>query len=108
MSYVVTQRCAGSCHSECVSVCPCECFYRIDDPQMLVIEPEACIDCGACEAACPVQAIFHEDDVPERYQDAIALNAERWSEGEHQTEAAPPLAGARTLEEVLAAEATSS
>lgn len=104
MAYVVTGRCIDCCYTDCVSVCPCNCFYRIESPAMLVIEPDACICCGACIPACPVQAIYPEDEVPEPYRDFIALNAERWSDGEPIGDATRPLATAVDLETVHARE----
>jgi ferredoxin len=74
MAFVVTQPCFGCKYTDCVVVCPCECFY--EGEKMLYILPDECIDCGACEPECPVEAIFHEDAVPEAWRDFIALNAE--------------------------------
>jgi ferredoxin len=63
-----------------VVVCPVECFY--EGEMMLYIHPDECIDCEACVPECPVEAIFHEDNVPEEWQSYIALNAERAQSGE--------------------------
>ena len=60
--YVVTEPCRGCKYTDCVVVCPVECFYEGDD--MLFIDPESCIDCGACVPECPVTAIYREDEVP--------------------------------------------
>ena len=62
MTYVVTEDCIKCKYMDCVEVCPVDCFYEGDN--MLVIHPDECIDCGACEPACPVTAIYAEDDVP--------------------------------------------
>ena len=62
MSYVVTENCIKCKHTECVEVCPVECFH--EGEFSLVINPEECIDCSLCESECPVNAIFFEDDVP--------------------------------------------
>jgi ferredoxin len=75
MAFVVTEPCKGCKYTDCVVACPCECFYEGDD--MLYIDPVDCIDCGACEPECPVNAIFRDSDVPEKWQSYIALNAER-------------------------------
>jgi ferredoxin len=75
MAYVVTQPCQGCKYTDCVVVCPCECFYEGDD--MLYIDPVDCIDCGACVPECPVSAIYQDIDVPEQWTSYIALNAER-------------------------------
>ena len=63
MTHVVVEPCSGCKYTDCVVVCPVECFYEGD--QMLYIHPEECIDCEACVPECPVEAIFHEDNVPE-------------------------------------------
>lgn len=74
MAFVVTEPCFGCKYTDCVVVCPCECFH--EGEQMLFIDPEECIDCAACVTECPVGAIYHEDDVPEPWREYIALNAE--------------------------------
>jgi ferredoxin len=77
MTYVVCEPCCDCKYTDCVAVCPCDCFYQ--DEQMLYIDPEACIDCGACVSECPVEAIFRDTDVPRAWQQFVALNAERVS-----------------------------
>ena len=92
MTYVITQKCAGTCDTACVDVCPCECILgpvpldelrqvtasergsRFPGVQMF-IDPDECIDCGACEAECPVAAIYLDDDVPEERRGDIERNA---------------------------------
>lgn len=74
MAFVVTAACFGCKYTDCVVVCPCDCFR--EGEQMLYIDPDACIDCDACAAECPVAAIFHEDNVPQDQQEFIVLNAE--------------------------------
>lgn len=74
MSLVVTEPCVDCKYTDCVTVCPTDAFREGD--RMLYIDPEACIDCFACLPECPVGAIFHEDDVPEKWHGYIALNAE--------------------------------
>lgn len=102
MAYVIALPCVDVMDRACVEVCPVDCIYEADAPdkpsvgsgpkftipdglstenvsllkRMLVIHPEECIDCGACEPECPVQAIFAEDDVPEEWHEFIALNAQ--------------------------------
>ena len=75
MAFVVTQPCQECKYTDCVVVCPCECFH--EDNDMLYIDPEQCIDCAACEAECPVTAIYSDSDVPAKWKAYIALNAER-------------------------------
>ncbi len=74
MAFVVTEQCIKCKYSDCVEVCPVDCFH--EGPNMLVIDPEECIDCALCEPECPVEAIMAEDDVPESQQQFIELNAE--------------------------------
>jgi ferredoxin len=74
MTYVVTESCIRCKYTDCVDVCPVDCFR--EGPNFLVIDPEECIDCTLCVAECPVEAIFAEDDVPEGQRRFIALNAE--------------------------------
>jgi len=91
MAYVVTEPCIGTKDRSCVEVCPVDCFYNNKDAElnksagkepgkegdvgMLVIHPDECIHCGACEPECPVDAIFEDDDVPEKWKDYVELNA---------------------------------
>jgi ferredoxin len=92
MTYVITQKCIGTCDTACVDVCPCDCILgpvpldelrqapaaergsRFPGIQMF-IDPDVCIDCGACEAECPVAAIFLDDDVPDEHRGDIERNA---------------------------------
>ena len=74
MTHVVTENCIKCKHTDCVDVCPVDCFR--EGPNFLVIEPDECIDCAVCIPECPVNAIFLEDDVPEDQRAFIALNVE--------------------------------
>ena len=74
MTFVVTDACIKCKFMDCIEVCPVDCFYEGEN--MLVIDPEVCIDCGACVSACPVEAIFADSDVPEKWQSFTAVNAE--------------------------------
>jgi ferredoxin len=75
MTYVVTESCIKCKYTDCVDVCPVDCFR--EGPNMLVIDPDECIDCTLCVPECPVEAIFAEDDVPDAQKEFTALNAER-------------------------------
>lgn len=90
MTHVVCKDCFGCKYTDCVVVCPVECFY--EGEQMVYIHPEECIDCEACVPECPVEAIFHEDNVPEGEEGFTALNAEMASQCEVITEQKEPLA----------------
>jgi ferredoxin len=74
MTYVVTESCIRCKYTDCVDVCPVDCFR--EGPNFLVIDPDECIDCTLCVAECPVEAIYAEDDVPDDQQQFKALNAE--------------------------------
>jgi NAD-dependent dihydropyrimidine dehydrogenase PreA subunit len=104
MTYVVAEPCIGTKDRSCVEVCPVDCFFNHKDAQlnqqigkapskdgdfgMLVIHPDECIHCGACEPECPVEAIFEDDAVPEKWKNFIELNASAIAElGEKELEA---------------------
>ena len=74
MTHVVAEPCFACKYTDCVVVCPVECFY--EGEQILYIHPDECIDCEACVPECPVEAIYAEDDVPATQVDFVALNAE--------------------------------
>src|SRR5450631_975034 len=74
MTYVVTETCIRCKYTDCVDVCPVDCFR--EGPNFLVIDPDECIDCTLCVAECPVEAIYAEDDVPDDQKEFTALNAE--------------------------------
>ena len=74
MAYVITEPCIGTKDSACVDVCPVDCIHEAG--RVLVIDPEECIDCGACEPECPVTAIFPEEDVPANLKEYVQINRE--------------------------------
>lgn len=96
MTYIIADPCVGTCDTACVEVCPVDCIHGPDDPEgsgeeakasgydatnkQLYINPEECIDCGACEPECPVEAIFEEDMLPEEWMNYIEINKEFFSE----------------------------
>lgn len=79
MTHVVTESCIGCKYTDCVAVCPVECFH--EGPNFIVIDPEVCIDCGVCIPECPVEAIVDEKDLPAGQADYLDLNrrlAQSW------------------------------
>ena len=74
MTYVVTDNCIMCKYTDCVEVCPVDCFYEGENT--LAIHPDECIDCGACEPECPVTAIFPDEDVPAQLRQFVKLNRE--------------------------------
>jgi ferredoxin len=74
MTHVVTESCIKCKYTDCVDVCPVDCFR--EGPNMLAIDPDECIDCAVCIPECPVNAIYAEEDVPDGQKGFTALNAE--------------------------------
>jgi ferredoxin len=74
MTHVVCQPCYDCKYTDCVAVCPADCFH--EGEQMLYIDPNDCLDCEACVPECPVEAIYHESSVPPQWHPYIALNAD--------------------------------
>ena len=75
MAYIIAEPCVGVKDASCVAVCPVDCIHGGDEDNMLYINPDECIDCGACAPECPVSAIFPAEDVPEQWRSYIELNA---------------------------------
>jgi NAD-dependent dihydropyrimidine dehydrogenase PreA subunit len=87
MPHIITEPCLNTCDTACVEVCPSDCIHPRDeswnagdDPEgmVLLINPDECIDCGACAPECPVEAIFEEDEVPEEWKSWIKVNYEHF------------------------------
>ena len=74
MTFVVMEACIKCKYTDCVEVCPVDCFH--EGPNFLVIDPEECIDCAMCETECPVEAIVSEDDLPEDQHEFLRINEE--------------------------------
>jgi ferredoxin len=89
MTFVVTENCIKCKFTDCVDVCPVDCFH--EGPNFLVIDPDECIDCTLCEPECPANAIYSEDEVPEGQEQFIQLNAELSKTWPSITEVKPAL-----------------
>tara|TARA_B100000945_G_C20088267_1_gene460019 strand:+ start:342 stop:590 length:249 start_codon:yes stop_codon:yes gene_type:complete len=74
MTFIIAHPCVGTTDRACVDVCPVDCIYEAEEHNMLLINPDECIDCAACEPVCPVTAIFSEDEVPEEWDNYTDLN----------------------------------
>jgi NAD-dependent dihydropyrimidine dehydrogenase PreA subunit len=74
VTYVIAQPCVDLKDRACVDECPVDCIY--EGKRMLYIHPDECVDCGACEPVCPVEAIFYEDDTPEQWKDYYNANVD--------------------------------
>ena len=74
MTFIVTESCIKCKYTDCVDVCPVDCFH--EGPNFLVIDPDECIDCTLCEPECPVEAIYAEDDLPDDQSEFLQINEE--------------------------------
>ncbi|MFQ5504120.1 MAG: ferredoxin family protein [Planctomycetota bacterium] len=104
MTHIVTGRCVDCRYTDCATVCPVECFYEVEEPAMLVIHPDECIDCELCVPECPINAIYPEDELPEQYEEWTERNAELCEDGTQISEKKDALEGALSLEEIQAKE----
>jgi len=95
MTHVVAEPCFDCKYTDCVVVCPVDCFYQSE--QLLYIHPDECIDCEACVPECPVEAIFHEDDLPKQWKDYAALNAEMAKRSPNIVDKQAPLEGEQCI-----------
>lgn len=93
MTFVVTDNCIKCKYTDCVEVCPVDCFY--EGPNFLVIDPDECIDCALCEPECPANAIFSEDELPADQVKYIEVNAELCQTWPNITEQKDPPADAK-------------
>jgi ferredoxin len=97
MAYVVAEPCIKCKYTDCVEVCPVNCFY--EGANFLVIHPDECIDCGACEPVCPTKAIFPESDLPPEHKEYQKLNADLSQKWPNIAEKKAPLPEAEDFKE---------
>ena len=76
MAYVITEPCIGVKDTACIDVCPMDCIHGGEQDNMLYIDPEECIDCDGCVPVCPVNAIFPENQVPEKWREYTQINSD--------------------------------
>jgi len=98
MPYVVTEPCIKCKYTDCVDVCPVDCFTEGEN--FLAINPDECIDCGACVPECPTEAIFEETEVPEKWAEYVALNAKLAGQWPSITDKKSPLPEADKFKDV--------
>ena len=98
MTYVVTESCIKCKYTDCVEVCPVDCFY--EGPEFLVIHPDECIDCGLCVPECPIEAIYPDDELPSDQIEFVEINAKLADVYENITEAKEPLPDADNFKDV--------
>lgn len=85
MSYYIAEPCIGTKDTACVEVCPVDCIHptkdedNFEEAKQLYIDPDTCIDCGACEPVCPVTAIFPEEELPEKWQEYVQINTDYYA-----------------------------
>jgi NAD-dependent dihydropyrimidine dehydrogenase PreA subunit len=75
MTYVITEPCIGEKDAACVDVCPVDCIHATEEDEQYYIDPQECIDCGACQPVCPVKAIYEREAVPAQWREYIHINA---------------------------------
>ena len=92
MPHIVAEPCINCKYTDCVAVCPVDCFH--EGVNMLVIDPEVCIDCGLCIPECPTSAIFTQDELPAKWHEYIELNAKYGKEWPVIDSQKAPLPGA--------------
>ena len=102
MTYIISQPCVDVKDRACVDECPVDCIY--EGKRMLYIHPDECVDCGACEPVCPVEAIFYEDDTPEEWKEYYNATVDFFSDlgspGDTNSAASAVTSGIEELEEV--------
>jgi len=98
MAHVVAEPCIKCKFTDCVDVCPVDCFHEGEN--FLVIDPDTCIDCGLCVPECPTEAIFPEEDLPEKWADYTEINARLTESWPVISEKKDPLDGADEMKEV--------
>jgi len=98
MTYVVTQHCVDCKYTDCVTVCPVDAFHEAD--RILYINPDTCVNCDACVPACPVEAIYSDENLPAKFQEYLALNTEGCKTTPVINQKKDPMPGAKPLDEL--------
>ena len=98
MAFIVTEACIKCKYTDCVEVCPVDCFY--EGPEFLVIHTDECIDCALCEPECPIDANLSEDELPENQIDFIEINAKLADVYPNISEAKEPLPDADKYKDI--------
>ena len=98
MSYIVTQHCVDCKYTDCVAVCPVDAFH--EGARILYINPDTCVNCDACVPACPVEAIFSEENLPTKFQAYVDINKEGCVSNPVINQKKDPLPTAKPLDEL--------
>lgn len=107
MAYVIAEPCIGTKDTACVDACPVDCIHpksdedEFESEEMLYIDPDECIDCGACVPECPVEAIYDETELPDELASWTKINAEKAAALPTITETGEPLEGAEERKKEL-------
>lgn len=103
MSYIVTQHCVDCKYTDCVAVCPVDAFH--EGERMLYINPDTCVNCDACVPACPIEAIFSEENLPAKFQAYIKINTDGCVSNPVINQKKDAMPGAKSLDELKALDA---
>lgn len=98
MSYIVTQHCVDCKYTDCVAVCPVDAFH--EGARILYINPDTCVNCDACVPACPVEAIYSEENLPAKFQSYIQINIDGAAANPVINQKKDAMAGAKSLDEL--------
>jgi ferredoxin len=98
MSYIVTTHCVDCKYTDCVTVCPVDAFH--EGPRMVYINPDTCVNCDACVPACPIEAIFSEENLPSKYQEWVQINIDGAAKFPIINQKKDPIPGAKSLDEL--------
>lgn len=98
MTYIVTQHCVDCKYTDCVAVCPVDAFHESE--RMVFINPDTCVNCDACVPACPIEAIFSEENLPAKFQSWLDINKEGAAKYPVINQKKDALSGAKSLDEL--------
>lgn len=98
MTYIVTQHCVDCKYTDCVAVCPVDAFH--EGERILYINPDTCVNCDACVPACPVEAIFSEENLPAKFQAYLEINTKGAASHPVINQKKDPMPSAKPLDEL--------
>ena len=98
MTYIVTQHCVDCKYTDCISVCPVDAFHESD--RMVYINPDTCVNCDACVPACPIEAIYSEENLPSKFSEWTQINTDGAAKYPILNQKRDALPGAKTLDQL--------
>ncbi len=104
MTYIVTEPCVDCKYTDCVTVCPVDAFH--EGPRTLYINPDTCVNCDACVPACPIEAIYSEENLPSKYQAYVQINIDGAAANPVINQKKDPMPSAKSLDELKKLDAT--